>query len=544
MKRLIYLFGLLFLVSSCNDFLDRYPNDDLSNKDVWKTEKDLKLSVNYLYTGLKPSISLDNQTIDAFGPKSSLNTVSSSTHVRPTSDGGNWDSKFDFLRVSNNFVENYESANLADNVKEKYLGEALFFRAWYYHDLVRRYGDMVLVLRTLDLDSEELYAGRDPRAAVVDQIVNDLKDAVDFLPAKGTELYEEGRINKGIAEGFLARVALYEGTHQKYHGGDRDANELLDLAVTSAKNVIDRGNYRLFEDYVGLFLWENEKNSETMFAHHIRFPNRNGRPGQAETAPTKHLADIYLGVDGLPIDHENSTINHSYLPLAEGTEFKNRDPRMAMTIWMPGARLLIPQNEGLPDDSEELKTYSPSVNGTMGSGYGLRKYNDGRNAAKNEVDNILMRFAEMYLIFAEATFEKNGSITDAELNYSVNVLRDRVGMPAKLNNAFVQENNLEMLTEIRRERQAELGMENFRYDDIIRWKTAETELPQDVLGVKYDEELFGPRPENIQVNEDGFILLQSAESRSGFDANKHYLFPLPLDQLSLNPKLGKNPGWL
>ena len=103
---------------------------------------------------------------------------------------------------------------------------------------------------------------------------------------------------------------------------------------------------------------------------------------------------------------------------------------------------------------------------------------------RGEYDFKEFRYAEVLLILAEALYEKNGSITDADLGRTINVVRTRAGMPA-LTNAFVTSNNLNMLNEIRRERTIELAFEGFRRDDLRRWKMAETELPQAIKGVKF-----------------------------------------------------------
>src|SRR5207237_1126484 len=160
--------------------------------------------------------------------------------------------------------------------------------------------------------------------------------------------------------------------------------------------------------------------------------------------PTKKLADMYLCTDGLPIT--TSPLFRGYDSL-ETTEFQNRDPRMAMTFIVPGS------------DGFRESGFQPIVPGFAGSsatrtGYMIRK------------------------------FEDDGTISDANLNGTINLLRGRVGMPV-LNNAFVTSNGLDMLTEIRRERTVELAFEGFRRDDLRRWKTAETEMPQALRGVKF-----------------------------------------------------------
>ena len=159
----------------------------------------------------------------------------------------------------------------------------------------------------------------------------------------------------------------------------------------------------------------------------------------------------------------------------------------------------------------------------------------------------------MLLIYAEATFEKNGTIGDDDLNKSINLIRQRANMQS-LTNAFVTANGLDMKTELRRERSIELALEGFRYDDLRRWKTAETEMPMDVKGIKIvgsnwtdpiiqdgaNRNPYGGASWQSNTDANGFII---AESGRSFDPVKHYLRPLPTKEILINPDLQQNPGW-
>jgi hypothetical protein len=159
------------------------------------------------------------------------------------------------------------------------------------------------------------------------------------------------------------------------------------------------------------------------------------------------------------------------------------------------------------------------------------------------VDYAIIRYAEVLLNFAEATFELNGSISDADLDRSINLLRARGGV-APLTNSLVSNYTLSMREEIRRERRVELAMEGFRYWDLLRWKQAENELPQMILGAKYfeDEALVIDPNWNPMRTQDGFIITEPATNRN-FNPDRDYLWPLPLTELSMNPNLVQNPNW-
>ena len=186
---------------------------------------------------------------------------------------------------------------------------------------------------------------------------------------------------------------------------------------------------------------------------------------------------MYLSKDGLPIT--KSPLFQGYNTLT--SEFQNRDPRMRMTFIVPGSSIFFERGIWQPT----FPGFSAS-NATR-TGYMIHKFLDQTLDAgqfRGEYDFKEFRFGEVLLILAESLYEKNGSITDADLDRTINVLRSRVNMPA-LTNTFVTANGLDMLTEIRRERSVELAFEEFRRDDLRRWKTAETELPLAIKGVKF-----------------------------------------------------------
>lgn len=528
---------LLILCTSCSDFLDKEPLVSLSPGNFWNNESDLRLALNVLYNNMSRSYSLDNRSSDTFA--ASGNDISSGTYTAPNTDG-TWNNCYKWIRVTNDFLENYTKAQESEAVLNRYAGEARFFRAYFYYQLVTRFGDVLLVTKTLDLDSPELQHPRTEKDKVWQLIFEDLEFAAKHIPSKSEIKKDLGRITKGAAQAFLARAALYAGTYYKYHGGG-DSEKYLLKAKDAAKAIMDSNEYSLYPDFRKLFLFEGIDSNEHILS--FRYTEEAGVMNPKPRAiiydydcePTKYMADNFLCKDGLPIN--KSIYGVEYLPL--GKEFENRDPRMALTIWKPG-------------DAFSGKPFVPNLSNQTRTGYMFKKA--GIEEAFTYVpsavyvDEILIRYAEVLLIFAEASFELNGAITNEELNLSINLLRDRFKTHEDclphLTNEFVKMHNLDMKEEIRRERRAELSGEAMRYDDIIRWKIAETELPKAILGAKFDASAYpNIKPgKDIILDENGFILVQTKESRS-FDINKNYLYPLPLRELSLNPNLTQNPGW-
>lgn len=522
-------------LSSCDDFLDKEPKTALSPNTFWKTESDLRLGLNNLYANMNRSYTLDNQSIDCFAAIG--NTVSSGTYTAANTDGI-WTTAYNNLRVVYDFLENYDKAEVTDAVKARYRGEALFFKAYFYFNLIKRFGDVPYADKTLDLASEELYGPRTDKKQILDIILADLAEAEAAVPAKSGMKKDLGRITKGAIQALTARIALYFGTWYKYHGG-ADGTKYLTAARDAARRLIDSKEYSIYPNYRNLFLLPGEDSSEHILS--FRYSDETGSYNARIRGvivdfiqePTKHLADAFLCKDGLPIG--KSAYKVDYLPL--GKEFDNRDPRMALTIWRPG-------------DSFRGSAFVPNLANQTKTGYMFKKYGDEESYAniQSKIDEILIRYAEVLLTYAEATYELSGNISDADLDISINAIRDRfAGNPdclPHLTNAFVAAHGLDMLEEIRRERRVELCAESLRYDDLIRWKTAEKELPQSILGAKFDAEAYPNMTagKDVILNSDGFILVQDGKSRT-FDPAKDYLFPLPLREVRLNPQLTQNPGW-
>jgi hypothetical protein len=186
--------------------------------------------------------------------------------------------------------------------------------------------------------------------------------------------------------------------------------------------------------------------------------------------------------------------------------------------------------------------FSVSVLAFQLTGFLSKKYfnTDDWTLQRSNIDGVVIRYAEVLLNYAEASYELNESISDADLELTINKLRTR-GKIAKLTNTFVGANGLSMRNEIRRERHVELAVEGFRYWDLIRWKTAEVELVKPIIGNFFFKSEFGTATA-VKLTADNYILVQEATFRR-FDPAKDYLWPIPINELALNPNLKQNPNW-
>lgn len=563
----ILVMALGCLTYSC---LDLDPKDQIADGNYWQEASDFKLFANQFYGWTRD---FSNSVYDAphsdkrsdlILDKSGTNVYSNGTNSIPTGDN-NYTDNYNRIRRTNILLQKAESYGNQSDI-EQYIGEAKFFRAYCYFELLQLYGDVIITKKPLDVTDPEMKVARNDRSEVVDFMIQDLKDAAGQLPL--TSAVENGRVGSEGAWAFLSRVALYEGTWQKFRGNEARGKELLDVAAKAAKEVINSKNFSLYTPAIlgdsaqkYMFILEDVKsnpagllkasNTEYIFSRrHDETLNPIGKNITKECLANaqqiaQKFAALYICQDGLPI--EKSSL---YLFKVDGIiahEYQNRDNRMLYTLCVPGGYYWSNENSRVNWTSDAADKASASIKGyspANGSGYANQKWAAERKVQTNSegYDYPVIRYAEVLLNYAEAVYERDDAISDDDLNISLNLVRNRINksMP-KLSNNLVTANGLNMREEIRRERTVELFNEGFRIDDLKRWKTAETEMPKDFLGIKWTGTEYATKWPNVSYakNSDGYIILETGRKWE----SKHYLYPLPTDQLQLNPNLKQNPGW-
>lgn len=547
-KLSLYILLAGLFLAGCEK-IDRLPETDFTDADFWNTETDLINACNRLYQQLDADW-IDNRGDDAVN-QAGPNQVSNGNRSIPN-QSGDWNDRYDEIFTANNILQKAGRAKVTDAIRNRYYAEARFFRAYAYAKLVRIYGAVPLVVKTLGINDPDLYMGRTPLQTVLDTMYADLDFAAQWLPARAAlPAAQYGRVTKSAALALKARIALHEGTRAKFHN-DASSNwqSHLNKAVAAAQAAMGEGHV-LFGNYGNLFLVAGEgpantenilvkiygnSNTAVLLGHNNSRDLENGR-----MAPTRNFIRQYLYADGLPAwKQENTpstTVSAFFVPEGSETSYNtildNRDPRVGFTFYRNGEQAY--QGPWVPKTSLGSRTAFATKKGFSIADQVL-------NSAT--VDRILIRYAEVLLIYAEAKFELAESITDADLNLTVNALRTRVGFGPKLTNAFVTANNLSMREEIRRERTVELALEGFRFDDLVRWKMAEVLLPQELLGAKYIQaEWVGTPPSGVTVNSNQVLIVEPDATRN-FRPDRDYWYPIPINEITLSGgNVTQNPNW-
>lgn len=562
--RIIIFLSFLLIATGCKkDFLTRLPLDELTDDTYWTSENNVRTFAYGFYTAYFPGYSagfdlgwggyFSGQSLnDDFAPTSPASFVS----IVPPSGGG-W--TFSWVRKANIFIDRIQQVPMEEEAINNWTGVGRFFRAMEYSDLVARFGDVPWYDQPLDETSEELYRPRDSRTFVMDKVLEDFKFAAQNVRASDAAVGPDGLIvNRDVVLAFMSRVFLFEGTFLKYHGIDQaKATEYLTEAKWAANELISSGKYSIASDYRGLFSSEDlssnpeiimfrQYNTAQVMHSLMSYVNRESQSGVS-----KDLIDSYLAKDGLPI---------GVSPLYKGDKtFANvmtdRDPRMYDTF------------------VQELRL-NGEVNNYSTSGYSVLKFlneelkdQPAGLSNQNITDAPVIRYGEVLLNYAEAAAEL-GQLTQQDLNISINVIRKRAdvnlpdlqvlgGKPA-VNGVVYDDPQRDptvdaMLWEIRRERRTELAMEGFRFDDLRRWKKldyADNPSNPDINRGAWIKKSEHPQMANVTIEgnaAEGYIIPAATQAYRVFDNPRVYLYPIPLDQITLygdnGVTLTQNPGW-
>ena len=590
MKKTFLISVSLFLAAACS--LDRAPLDKETVDTYYKDESQLMIATNYFYGALlpKPEEIYDFSAADLYFSSSSLDKLQlgGKNRTTPASDS-RWE--WNTLRYINETLENVNKCKDEAAVR-KYTGLTYFFRAYFYFLKLRDYGDVPWYDHALLTDDPDLYRPRDSRDFVMGKILEDLDKAIEMLPPE-KQTY---RITKWEALAFKSRVALFEGTWHKYHTEsqyEKDANYYLAIAAEAAKTFLDTAPYHIYNtghpasDYNALFSTGVTNEEETMMGRNFALDLAVSHFASRSTFSDKRMAvnkkfvDMFLMADG-----SRFTDRQGWATLEFYDEMTGRDPRLAQIIRCPGYHLIDSEIIMPPSFANSLTGYNCCKYAVSASKVSLEGAWSGEDG-----DLPVFRMAEVLLNYAEAQAERTDyKITQADIDLSITLLRDRAGMPnlnvadanAHPDNSYlgsaqygypnVSGENKGVILEIRRERAVELAQElDFRWYDLMRWKAGNC-MTQDLLGMyfpgygEYDLDkdgtldlciYQGTEPETTATSTlkvasgatlvfskgtSGNVLPYASRARS-FNEERDYLYPIPTGDLEINRNLQQNPGW-
>jgi hypothetical protein len=576
--------------AACNK-LDQVPQSTATRQAVFGTENGLKLYTNSFY-GMdflpKNSTSQDAMS-DYLAVRDVQNFIREGGFAANNSSGWTWTN----LRNINYFIENCNDPAVPEATRNNYLGIARYFRAYFYWDKVKRFGDVPWIGKALNIDDPSLMAGRDKRELVMDSVLADLDFACNNIIT--TNDASRTTITKWVAYAFKSRVCLFEGTFRKYHTGlnlTGTAAKWLTEAAAAADQIIKNGGFSLNTaggpgvSYRQVFTSNAPVANEVLQAavadvnlgvlNEANWWWTSGTYG-AKASFIRTFINTYLKLDGTPF-----TNDPNYPTMLFKDEVKNRDLRLKQTIRL-GDYKRISNGQQVP---------APPVFSYTFTGYQPIKWTLDDMAfdagALNTNAIALFRYAEVLLNYAEAKAEL-GTLTDADWALTVGALRSRAGITGGLSakpttsDPYLVANYFPGITdpsilEVRRERGIELSLEGLRFADLLRWRRGD--LMQQEWNGFYVPALNTP----MDLNEDGILdvaffqgtrpnpgaagvtyvdvsprvgnavnsqLLKNGTSGELIWMNeiprkwneRNYYYPIPLNDLQRNPNLKQNPGW-
>ncbi|MCD9018883.1 RagB/SusD family nutrient uptake outer membrane protein [Parachryseolinea silvisoli] len=469
--KLLYL-TMTILVMACDDFLEKNPLTQLDSDTFWKTEQDVQAALTATYSTHRTSIfgSVRGSNGVAMDIEAlSDNAITSSNFVNyvgmmqgginPSSTGAlnqTWSDCYDGIAKCNYFLDNIDGAKslLTEANYNKYKGEALFNRCYYYNELVQRYGAVPLILYTQTIDSVNLVKTRprSPKADVVARLLQDIDVAIAVLPA---DRYTDGHAVKGSAIMLKVRILM---NNQRF----AEAADVAWSLIGDAANP-----YSLYRNYSGLFFKEQRAadNKEIMFSVIYQAP------------ADYHQLDQYVG-------SRMSCFPTPQLRDAYETNIDTglKDPRLGMTIFQLGDQWVNNTKTGtFQQDGSVAESTLPFTNMAFKKWIDPTVRTPGSSTLSDQ-NIVKMRYADLLLLYAEAMFE-SGQGTDTRALKALNDVRTRPGVNMPLKTELTRDN-------IRNERRVELAYEGIRYNDIIRWGIAETVIPQIIHSTKGDKRKF------------------------------------------------------
>lgn len=541
--------ALLASMASC-DILDVDPLDTYTEEDVFS---DVQLLKSYVHRNYNlPQNGWDHkalrfacdESINNFNWENSYQVIEGSVTPDQLGNLDIWQAYYENIKNCNIFFEHMDQVNKVDQPERNYLiGEATFFRALYYMELVNRFGGVPMITKSYQLEDagEVLKVKRASYEECVDSIVTWFdRAATEYLPEKYENDADFGRVTKAAALAMKSRMLLYAASPW---WGVRTYQEAADAAKEVINLCGGAGNH-LDPDYQGMFL--NPESSEIIFqrlynqefGHYFDAENSpNGWHGYSATCVTQEMVDSYEKRGGVMPD----TQWYDGKTSTTANPWEDRDPRFYASIVCDG--------QGFRDGEAEFYVYEDGTTGGKDSEYGtdnwnysethytIRKFMDEKliNLWSEKAYHpwIYCRLGEIYLNYAEAKyFCGDEAIARQYVNYVRERARNMAEDPTNML-PDVTESGDALLKKIQQERKVELAFEEHRYFDVRRWKIAEDTQVGQFHGIKIIKKQDGSKT---------YTVTKVGNPRN-FIAPNHYLAPIPNHERRKNAELTQNPGY-
>ncbi|WP_295126332.1 RagB/SusD family nutrient uptake outer membrane protein [uncultured Chitinophaga sp.] len=576
-------FLLLIGMAACNkDFLEKKPLDAYSDLDVWNDPNLVQSFVNDMYNQMRhgynevmlSSMTDESRFIHNYGTTQSVSGAMSPDDLGALNLFGEWNKHYSAIRNTNLFFEKIAAVPFKDEaLRTRLRGEAHFMRAYFYHMLVKYWGGVPLITKTFGLKDKDMLLPRNSFEECVKFISDECDSAITLLPAVQSGA-NKGRATKYAAMALKSRILLYAASDlfnrpapadpsYGYVGGDRVAR--WTLARNAAKAIIDSNKFDIYkpsadpvENYTRVFMDKDNIeaifvkyfNRELLGTDHDKYNGPNGYHNWGGNVPLENFVEGYQMADGTPFSWTNPTM--------AAQPYVGRDPRFYATILYDGAPWKKRATDGIDFDPigkvqtgryeiwnaaknamelrNGLDTRQSSLenwNGTY-TGYYIRKFMDINLDAqffRGDKPWQFFRYAEIVLNYAEACIALG--LEDEARTY-INKVRTRAGMPALTAATTGQA----LVDQYRYERRYELAYEEHRYFDARRWLIATTVFTGPAKAIDIYAKL---NPDRVTQTFIYTVLSADVQQRSFLD--RHYLLPIPSDEMRRDNLLKQNPGY-
>ncbi len=508
----LFFFAVMALLTGCSDSLDIEPTGAVSDESYWNTVSDAELAVNAVYAeldGTQMVIALDGVTDIGYHKYSNVPTFNDVRfgEIDPSNATitGIWNRYYIGIRRANDVIANIDKVDGDQDKIARISAEARFLRAYYYAQLSSLWCNVPLITELVDINDNR---PTNSKEEIVTFVMNELNDIINSnaLPLSYSE-GDVGRVTQGAALTLKARVAIRNNNFQ--------------VARDASKAVMDLGIYSLYPNYQELFEVAGQNSSEVIF-------NRQFAVG-GDTYNAFGFSAASLGGSSTVEPMNGLFEKYEYIgPVNPDNPFENKDPRWDYIVYYTGQ----PAGNGIYD-SWPNSTTADKISSTefaTTNGYNLKKWVDYESFSDNpglgDINMILMRYADVLLMYAESKIELNE--IDQSVYDAINAIRQRptVDMPAITEG----KSQAELRSIVRDERARELAFEGLRLFDINRWKIGEVKA--------------GPVKGMYYKDDSGQWTLIDKGRVATFNENRDYCWPIPQEEMDINDVITQNPGYV